>query len=78
MIQRLLGATALVASIGFGAIASALAAPPTVVPSPGYDSRLIESRRVLGSSYDNQGPVVLAPRGHRRHGRGHGRNRVQR
>lgn len=29
--------------------APALAAPPTVTPSPGYDARLAEQRRVLQS-----------------------------
>lgn len=39
-----------------GASTLALARPPTVVTSPGYDRRLQESRSQLGSS-----PTVTAP-----------------
>jgi hypothetical protein len=78
MFHRLVGATAMTVWLSFGAIAPALAAPPTAVPSPGYERRLVESRRALGSYYYDEGPVVVAPRGHRRHGRGHGRHRYQR
>ncbi|MCA6108919.1 hypothetical protein [Bradyrhizobium cenepequi] len=34
----------LVAALALGSVASSHAAPPTVVPSPGYDARLQESR----------------------------------
>ncbi|MBB5048928.1 CRISPR/Cas system-associated protein Csm6 [Rhodopseudomonas rhenobacensis] len=40
---------------GAGLIGPAFAAPPTVTPSPGYDQRLIESRRELGAR------VLVAP-----------------
>jgi hypothetical protein len=76
MIRRLVGASAAAMALWVGA--SALAAPPTVVPSPGYDSRLIESRRAHRSYYDDEGPVIVAPRGHRKHNRGHGRDRQKR
>ena len=35
------------ALIGGAFVASAIAAPPTVVPSPGYDARLQEQRAAL-------------------------------
>jgi plasmid stabilization system protein ParE len=78
MIRHLVGAAAMAAGIGLAATVQALAAPPTVVPSPGYERRLVESRKALGSYYYDEGPVVVAPRGHRRHGRSHGRHRSHR
>lgn len=33
-----------VAALALGSVAASHAAPPTVVPSPGYDARLQESR----------------------------------
>jgi hypothetical protein len=80
MIRRLVGAsaTAMAVWVGSSVLAPVLAAPPTVVPSPGYDSRLIESRRAYLSYYYDEGPMVVAPRGHRNHNRGHGRHRHQR
>lgn len=51
MIRPLAACAALAAVLGFNAIAPAIAAPPTVVPSPGYDRRLVESRKALGSSF---------------------------
>jgi hypothetical protein len=74
MIRKLVGVTAMTAWVGFSAIAPALAAPPTVVPSPGYDRRLVESRRALGSSYHDE-RLVVVPREHRHHDRSHGRHR---
>jgi hypothetical protein len=42
------GAVALAATlIGAACIRPAMAAPPTVVPSPGYDARLQEQRAAL-------------------------------
>jgi hypothetical protein len=61
MITRLVGAAAMAAWIGVSAMVPASAAPPTAVPSPGYERRLIESRRALGSSdsrYDESRIVV--------------------
>ncbi|ABD88760.1 hypothetical protein [Rhodopseudomonas palustris] len=57
MILRMAIATALTL-IGVALIGPALAAPPTVTPSPGYDRRLIESRRELGAR------VLVAPPHH--------------
>jgi hypothetical protein len=76
MIRPLAASVALVLVMGFNTIAPAIAAPPTAVPSPGYDRRLVESRRALGgySSYDDR-TVVVAPRGHHRYDRRHGRPR---
>jgi hypothetical protein len=73
------GATAIAVGIGVSTIAPAIAAPPTAVPSPGYDQRLVESRRALGtSSYYHEGPVVVVPRGHRTYDPRYGRHRQQR
>ncbi|MBR0757436.1 hypothetical protein JQ604_35085 [Bradyrhizobium jicamae] len=55
-----------IACIAFAAVtASAHAAPPTVVPSPGYDARLQEQR--AASSAATSEPVVkrVAPRHHK-------------
>lgn len=61
-------------------IAPAVAAPPTVVPSPGYDARLSESRRALaaGSPYQRYDdryheplPGYVTPRHPRRGWRHH-------
>jgi hypothetical protein len=49
-----IAALALIASARFG---PSLAAPPTVVPSPGYDARLQEQRKAAGAS----APAVQAP-----------------
>ena len=43
--NRLWTASALVFLALWGTVAPALAVPPTVTPSPGYDARLQESRR---------------------------------
>ena len=71
MIRPLAACAALAVVLGFNAIAPAIAAPPTVVPSPGYDRRLVESRKALGSSYYDEGRVVVAPRAYRGHVRRH-------
>ena len=78
MIRPLIGSAAMAVLIGFGTIAPALAAPPTVIPSPGYDRRLIESRKALGNPYYDERPVVVAPRGHRNHERRYGQPRHRR
>lgn len=49
-------AAALLATIA--ATSQALAAPPTVVPSPGYDARLQEQRRATTFAVD---PPVVTP-----------------
>jgi hypothetical protein len=49
---------AIMAGVAAGALmAPASAAPPTVVPSPGYDARLQEQRAAQSS----QAPVVVEP-----------------
>jgi hypothetical protein len=63
-----IAAFALIASARFGL---ALAAPPTVVPSPGYDARLQEQRKAAASTPVVQapgpGPVERPPARHRHH-----------
>jgi hypothetical protein len=39
----------------------ALAAPPTVVPSPGYDARLQESRKAMATTSDQSVAPARAP-----------------
>ena len=39
----------------------ALAAPPTVTPSPGYDARLQESRKPAAASTDDQLSIPPTP-----------------
>jgi hypothetical protein len=55
----------------FASIAPALAVPPTVTPSPGYDARLQEQRKAAsGSSSTLIQPVVPftpPPRHHGKH-----------
>jgi hypothetical protein len=48
------------------ALAPALAAPPTVTPSPGYDARLQEQRAASAAKVHQ--PVLAAPVS-RRHGK---------
>jgi hypothetical protein len=64
------GALVLAAALTGGAcIPVALAAPPTVVPSPGYDARLQEQRAALQRAEAQRGhePVHRrTPRPHRR------------
>ena len=65
--NRLCIASAVAALAMFGLIAPALAVPPTVTPSPGYDARLQESRKAaVGSSSTVVQPVapVTPPRHH--------------
>ncbi|UWU93059.1 hypothetical protein [Bradyrhizobium sp. CB1015] len=45
----------------------ALARPPTVLNSPGYDRRLQESRSQLGASPVVTAPVVKPKRGKKKH-----------
>ena len=61
--SRLCAAFALVALLA--ASGQALAAPPTVTPSPGYDARLQEQRKAA-STANVADPIAPAPR-HRRH-----------
>jgi hypothetical protein len=70
--KRFYASLAMAGLVAFGAgawlTAPAAAAPPTVVPSPGYDARLQEQRAV--QSYGE--PVVRAPRlAHRHHAKRH-------
>jgi hypothetical protein len=64
---------AIVGAIGL--VAPARAAPPTVVPSPGYDARLQEQRARMAASPATVSPVP-ATRGSRK--RGHHRHEVHR
>lgn len=50
----------------------ARAAPPTVVPSPGYDARLQEQRAAAAAASRPAMPAHK-PVGHRHHKRGHAR-----
>ncbi|MBH5370371.1 hypothetical protein [Bradyrhizobium glycinis] len=50
-----------------GASTLALARPPTVLNSPGYDRRLQESRSQLGASPTTIAPVVKPKRGKKKH-----------
>jgi hypothetical protein len=60
----LISAAAAVALVGWAATTAAFARPPTVGVNPGYDRRLIESRKAQA------GPVeVTAPARHARHHR---------
>ncbi len=53
---------------GSGAMAPAVAAPPTVTPSPGYDARLQEQRAAQqANSSPVYQPVVRGPRPLPRH-----------
>jgi hypothetical protein len=66
--KRCCASLAIAGLVAFGAgawlTAPAAAAPPTVVPSPGYDARLQEQR--AAQRYGE--PVVRAPRlAHRHH-----------
>ncbi|WGS21275.1 MULTISPECIES: hypothetical protein [unclassified Bradyrhizobium] len=47
---------------------SAQAAPPTVIPSPGYDARLQEQRARMAASSERPVPAArhIAPRHHKR------------
>jgi hypothetical protein len=70
--MKLLHATVAVATL-FGSLAllaPAMAAPPTVTPSPGYEARLAEQRAGVGAR-----PLVReprpAPRRHHRRIRGY-------
>ena len=51
----------LVAALALGSVASSHAAPPTVVPSPGYDARLQESRAPSRAPTYYE-PVMPAPK----------------
>ncbi|MFB9266645.1 hypothetical protein ACFFWD_26390 [Bradyrhizobium erythrophlei] len=48
------------------AVGSARAAPPTVVPSPGYDARLQEQRAALRAASEPTIPKQASPRHHKR------------
>jgi hypothetical protein len=63
----LISAAAAVALVGWAVVAPAFARPPTVGVNPGYDRRLIESRKQQGAV--DAVPVTLAPARHVRHHR---------
>jgi hypothetical protein len=58
--RRISTALWLVAALAPGSVAPSHAAPPTVVPSPGYDARLQESRAARAPTYYE--PMLPAPR----------------
>jgi len=66
--NRLCTASAAAALVAFGSIVPALAVPPTVTPSPGYDARLQESRKAAAGSpstaVDPATPLTPPPRHH--------------
>jgi hypothetical protein len=49
--------SAIAALMVAGTLAPVFAAPPTVVPSPGYDARLQESRKAAAATH----PAVVDP-----------------
>ena len=49
--NRVCTVSAIAALIVAGTLAPVLAAPPTVVPSPGYDARLQESRKAAAATH---------------------------
>ena len=51
---------------GWASMAPAIAAPPTVTPSPGYDARLQEQRAAQSHSGPVYEPVARHHRPHRR------------
>ncbi|HEU0083481.1 MAG TPA: hypothetical protein VFQ87_11480 [Bradyrhizobium sp.] len=58
-------AVAFIAALtGAACIGPAMAAPPTVVPSPGYDARLQEQRAL---NHAGQPPAVYSPAPRRKH-----------
>ena len=62
----------MLAAIAACCATSAHAAPPTVVPSPGYDARLQEQRAAMSARSGGQAAPVtpqLKPRHHKRHKR---------
>ncbi|HLZ03045.1 MAG TPA: hypothetical protein VKR55_12940 [Bradyrhizobium sp.] len=65
--NRLWTASAAAALLMVGAVAPAVAAPPTVVPSPGYDARLQESRKAIAATPSVVDPAPTAWAARRRH-----------
>ena len=64
------GAIAFAAALTGGAcIGPVMAAPPTVVPSPGYDARLQEQRAALQRAEAQRGHDALHRRPHKPHRR---------
>jgi hypothetical protein len=54
------------ALVVLGSIAPALAVPPTVTPSPGYDARLQEQRKAMSTPSSTVVQPVTPPRHHSR------------
>jgi hypothetical protein len=54
------------ALVVLGSIAPALAVPPTVTPSPGYDARLQEQRKAMSTPPSTVAQPVTPPRHHSR------------
>ncbi|MGJ4941393.1 hypothetical protein ACQR1W_12535 [Bradyrhizobium sp. HKCCYLS1011] len=67
-IVRALAGSAVAAIAACSMMTSADAAPPTVVPSPGYDARLQEQR---AAQHAGSPDVTVAPVPHRHHLRAH-------
>jgi hypothetical protein len=52
-----LGTVIVISAVASAVVRSASAAPPTVMPSPGYDARLSEGRRAAAAAAVEQAPV---------------------
>jgi hypothetical protein len=67
---RFYAIAAVAASVTVGSLTPALAVPPTVTPSPGYDARLQEQRKAAaGSSPTMVQPAAPFTRPSRHHGK---------
>jgi hypothetical protein len=65
MKEKGLAPLALSAIAGWLSLASAHAAPPTVIPSPGYDARLQEQRAAARATATPAAPIVKPPESRR-------------
>ena len=69
---RAVSLSAAAAVLGWAMMGAAIAAPPTVTPSPGYDARLQEQRAMLNRREPAyQGFVVRRPMHRHHHSRMH-------
>lgn len=58
MKEKGLAPLAISAIVGWLSLASAHAAPPTVIPSPGYDARLQEQRNAARAAATPAAPIA--------------------
>ena len=63
---RFYAVAAVAASVTVGSLSPALAVPPTVTPSPGYDARLQEQRKAMSTPSSTVVQPVTPPRHHSR------------